>query len=144
MSARQQNEKMTIISRASENKSVSKLKKAGANNVIMPDKVGGSHMASLVMTPDVVEFLDTISTEGIGDINIEELTVSKFPNYHQVKTLRDLEARYKTGCTVIGFKTIDGNYVINPGADTVLQANSKLFVLGKPAQIIKLNKLLDI
>ena len=60
LSARQQNEKMTIISRASENKSVSKLKKAGANNVIMPDKVGGSHMASLVMTPDVVEFLDTI------------------------------------------------------------------------------------
>ena len=91
-----------------------------------------------------LSFWIQFSTEGIGDINIEELTVSKFPNYHQVKTLRDLEARYKTGCTVIGFKTIDGNYVINPGADTVLQANSKLFVLGKPAQIIKLNKLLDI
>lgn len=144
LSARQQNSNLTIISRASDSKSDSKLKKAGANNVIMPDKVGGSHMASLVITPDVVEFLDTISVEGTGDINLEELTVSEFPEHGSMKTLRDLEARYKTGCTVIGFKTIKGSYVINPGADTILEPNSKLFVLGKPEQIVKLNELLDI
>lgn len=144
LSARQQNANLIIISRATDSKSDSKLKKAGADNVIMPDKVGGSHMASLVIKPDVVEFLDTISVEGTGDINLEELTVSEFPGHTQVKTLRDLEARYRTGCTVIGFKTIEGAYVINPGADTILEPNSKLFVLGKPEQIVKLNELLDI
>ena len=122
----------------------SHLLKAGADNVIMPDKVGGSHMASLVVTPDVVEFLDNISVEGTGDVNLEELTVSDFPEHTAVKTLRDLEARYKTGCTVIGFKSNTGDYVVNPGPDTLLEANSKLFVLGKQAQIRSLNELLNL
>ena len=125
-------------------KSDSKLKKAGADNVIMPDKVGGSHMASLVITPDVVEFLDNISVEGTGDINLEEITVSDFPEHTSVKTLRDIEAHYKTGCTVIGFKTNNGDYIVNPGADTLLESNSKLFVLGNPEQISNLNELLSL
>lgn len=144
LSAREQNSDLTIISRASEQKSDSKLKKAGADNVIMPDKVGGSHMASLVITPDVVEFLDNISVEGTGDINLEEITVSDFPEHTSVKTLRDIETHYKTGCTVIGFKTNNGDYIVNPGADTLLESNSKLFVLGNPEQISNLNKLLSL
>lgn len=144
LSAREQNSNLTVISRASESKSYSKLKKAGADNVIMPDKVGGSHMASLVITPDVVEFLDNISVEGNGEINLEEVNVSSFPEHNNVRTLRDLEARYKTGCTVIGFKTSNGDYVVNPGADTLLEPQSKLFVLGKPEQITNLNELLNI
>lgn len=144
LSAREQNSRLTIISRASESKSYSKLKKAGADNVIMPDKVGGSHMASLVITPDVVEFLDNLSVEGTGDINLEEVNISSFPEHANVHTLRDLEARYKTGCTVIGFKTSNGDYVVNPGADTLLEPQSKLFVLGKPEQIVSLNELLNI
>ena len=144
LSAREQNSDLTIISRASEQKSDSKLKKAGADNVIMPDKVGGSHMASLVITPDVVEFLDNISVEGTGDINLEEITVSDFPEHTSVKTLRDVEAHYKTGCTVIGFKTNNGDYIVNPGADTLLESNSKLFVLGNPEQISNLNELLSL
>ena len=144
LSAREQNAKLTIISRASETKSDSKLKKAGADNVIMPDKVGGSHMASLVITPDVVEFLDNISVEGTGDINLEEVTVSDFPEHILVRTLRDLEACYKTGCTVIGYKAASGEYTVNPGPDTLLEANSKLFVLGKQEQINSLNELLNL
>ncbi|MGK0325801.1 MAG: voltage-gated potassium channel, partial [Polaribacter sp.] len=46
LSARQLNKDCTIISRASKESSYSKLKIAGADNVIMPDKLGGNHMAS--------------------------------------------------------------------------------------------------
>lgn len=144
LSARQLNSNMTIISRASEDSSDKKLRKAGADNVIMPDKVGGSHMASLVLTPDVVEFLDHISVEGMADINLEEITFSEIPSDYKFKTLRDLEARFRTGCTVIGFKTSKGEYMINPGADTEISPNSKLFVLGRPDQIAKLNSILNI
>ena len=52
-----------IISRASMNNSVSKLRVAGANNVIMPDKVGGAHMASLVVMPDVLSFSTTSASK---------------------------------------------------------------------------------
>ena len=48
LTARSLNTQVTLISRASENTSVHKLKNAGADNVIMPDKIGGAHMAMLV------------------------------------------------------------------------------------------------
>jgi voltage-gated potassium channel len=57
LTARQLNPDIKLISRASQDTSVNKLKIAGANNVIMPDKIGGAHMATLVMLPDVVEML---------------------------------------------------------------------------------------
>jgi voltage-gated potassium channel len=141
LSARQLNPDMTIISRASHDETYQKLKIAGADNVIMPDKVGGAHMASLVTTPDVVEFLDNISVEGSANINLEEISFDSLPADYQYKTIKDINARYHTGCTIIGFKTAEGEYVINPGADTELRPDSKLFVLGRPEQIHELNKL---
>ncbi len=54
LSARQIN--LKLISRATEESSYQKLKLAGADNVIMQDKIGGDHMASLVVVPDLVQF----------------------------------------------------------------------------------------
>ena len=71
LSARQINPKIRIISRASEESSYSKLKLAGANNVILPDRIGGDHMASLVVVPDLLEFVDNLSIVGDQTINIE-------------------------------------------------------------------------
>ena len=64
LSARELNRSLKIISRATHATSVAKLKLAGADNVIMPDSIGGTHMASLVANPDVVEFLDSSTSHG--------------------------------------------------------------------------------
>ena len=144
LSARQKNKNLKIISRASFDESYSKLKIAGADNVIMPNKLGGAHMASLVTTPDVVEFLDNITMEGNSNINLEEISFKHLPTSIQNKTLKDLNARFHTGCNIIGFKTNEGKYVFNPNGDTQLVSNSKLFVLGTSEQIKQLNNLLNI
>ena len=139
LSARQMNAKLSIISRASEETSYNKLKLAGANNVILPDKIGGDHMASLVVIPDLVEFIDNLGIIGERNINIEEVKVEQLYNLNEVKTIRDLDLRKNTGCTVIGFKNDKGEYIVNPEADTELIPGSKIIVLGRPEQIIKLN-----
>ena len=144
LTAREINPELKIISSASEDNSVRKLKIAGADNVIMPSKVGGAHMASLVLTPDLVEFLDNISLEGDADVNLEEISFKELPEDFNYKTLGEIESRSKTGTTVIGFKTAEGEYVINPGADTILLPNSKMFVLGNPDQIKQLNEILGL
>ncbi|MFC0605947.1 potassium channel family protein [Winogradskyella pulchriflava] len=139
LSARQINKKMTIISRASQETSYEKLKLAGANNVILPDRIGGDHMASLVVVPDLVEFIDNLGIVGERNINIEEVKVEQLYNVSEEKTIRDLDLRKKTGCTVIGFKDDKGEYIVNPEADTKLVSGSKIIVLGRPEQIQKLN-----
>ena len=141
LSARQINKGITIISRASQETSYNKLKLAGANNVILPDKIGGDHMASLVVVPDLIEFIDNLSIVGKNNINIEEIAVEKLYDISTTKSICDLDLRKKTGCTVIGFKHPSGDYIVNPEAEQELLPNSKVIVLGRPEQIQKLNAL---
>ncbi len=141
LSARQLNGECTIVSRASIDTSNRKLKVAGADNVIMPDKIGGAHMASLVVTPDIIEFIDRLSIEGESSSNIEELVIENLPTEYKNKSILDLDLRKRTGCTVIGFKTPGKEYVINPDASTKLVPKSKLIVIGNPEEIEKLHKL---
>lgn len=141
LSARQLNKKLTIVSRASDDPSDSKLRIAGANNVIMPDKLGGDHMASLLVTPDIVEFVDMLAIDSDNATHLEEIIVDELPTEFLSKSIRDLDLRRKTGCTVIGFKSPGNEYLINPEADTQLVSNSKLIVLGSLDQIQNLSKL---
>ena len=144
LSARQMNKTARIISRASNESSYSKLKLAGANNVILPDKIGGDHMASLVVVPDLLEFIDNLSIVGSSGINIEEIAVEKLYNTSNIKTIQDLDLRKKTGCNVIGYKDETGHYTINPEANQKLVPNSKVIVLGRPEQIQNLNNTYNI
>ena len=141
LSAKQYNKNTTLISRASNDTSERKLKIAGANNVIMPDKLGGDHMASLVVSPDIIEFVDKLSLNGDCVTNLEEIIVNELPKEFIHKTLRDLDLRKKTGCSVIGVKTNDNKYIINPESNIQLIPNSKLIVLGSVEQIKKLRTL---
>ncbi|WP_028283629.1 potassium channel family protein [Olleya marilimosa] len=140
LSARQMKSDLRIISRASQETSYEKLKLAGANNVILPDRIGGDHMASLVVVPDLIEFIDNLAIVGESNINIEEVQVEKlYDPKTGIKTIKDLDLRHKTGCTVIGFKNGNGEYIVNPEAELKLVPNSKVIVLGRPEQIQKLN-----
>ena len=140
LSARQMKKDLRIISRASQETSYEKLKLAGANNVILPDRIGGDHMASLVVVPDLIEFIDNLAIVGESNINIEEVQVEKLydPNTG-IKSIIDLDLRHKTGCTVIGFKSGAGEYIVNPEGELKLIPGSKVIVLGRPEQIKKLN-----
>lgn len=144
LSARQMNKELFIISRASQITSQRKLELAGADKVIMPDKIGGDHMASLVVNPDLITFMDRLSTERESTPNLEEVAIESFADQVKFSSLRDLDLRRKTGCTIIGYIAPDGDYIINPDADLELQPRSKVIVLGRPEQIRKLNEMFHI
>ncbi|GAA4274352.1 potassium channel protein [Aquimarina gracilis] len=140
LSARQINKDLKIISRASQDTSYKKIRLAGADNVIMPDRIGGDHMASLVVVPDLIEFLDNLSIVGKRSINIEEISFEDMFDDRQERTIRNIDMRSRTGCTIIGYKSPDGDYIVNPEADTLLKPGSKVVVLGRPEQINLLNR----
>lgn len=143
LSAKELNPNLKVISRASKRSTEKKLRRAGANNVIMPDSLGGSHMAQLVSTPDVVEFLDQISIQGENEITLEGISFKDIPEGFQFKSLADLKKEFNV-CNIVGYKTVEGNYLINPSEEVEILPNSKIFVLGSPEQIKKLNDVFGI
>jgi len=136
LTARELNPKLKIISRASNDSSVKKLKTAGANNVIMPDKIGGAHMATLVISPDVKEFIDLMATQSNEHFSIEEIesaiTIS----------LEDLNCWKQTGATVLGIKTSEGEFSLNPNSKTVVRPGNRVIAMGAKEQLRKVKELL--
>jgi voltage-gated potassium channel len=142
ISARSLSPKIRLISRASSESTERKLRAVGVDSVVMPEGVGGGHMASLVMNPDIVEFLEHLSVEGSSDSNLEEIELSDLLGESRSCTLNELHIRQRTGCTIIGIKNPEGQYFINPSSEEILRPNSRLFVLGNAEQIKALNDLL--
>lgn len=140
LTARELNPSLKIVSRASQHEAISKLKSAGSTHAIMPDAIGGSHMASLITSPDVIAFMDSIRAEGKEGVNVEGIAFDQFPEEYQYKQIGDFETKSETGVTIIGYKTPSGEYLINPNCELKMVPNSTLFVLGNPKQIDAMNK----
>lgn len=143
LTVRHLNKNLKIISRASDDRSYSKLIRAGATNVIMPDIVGGARMARLVTEPDVMEFLDMITLREGVDVKIEEVSCKDLSFCADELTIANLDIRKKTGISMIGLKKADGEYIFNPDPSMPLKSNDKLFVLGKPEQIAHFKMILN-
>lgn len=135
LSAKALNPKLHIVSRASSSNTIAKLKKAGADNVILPDRIGGTHMATLVSKPDVIEFIDYLSGEEGESINIESVGYEKLPpeiRDHSLKVVMDWK---KTGVNCIGVKDEEGRFIINPPETIIITKGMKVIVLGSKMQI---------
>jgi voltage-gated potassium channel len=139
LTAKAINPNLQIISRASQRSSVPKIKMAGAQHVIMPDSIGGTHMASIISTPEVIEFLDQIRLEGQQGANIEGISFERLPEKYRNKRISDLDIKKNTGATIVGIKTKEGSYIINPDDLTRIEENSTIFVLGNANQIKNVN-----
>ena len=135
LSARSMSNKIRIISRASDHSSIIKLKKAGADNVIMPDRIGGTHMATLISKPDVIEFIDFLSGEEGEPINIESVAYEDLPEQIKDKSLRDVMNWQKTGVNCIGIKNPEGKFLINPPDEMIIERGMRVIVLGTKWQI---------
>lgn len=143
LTAREMNPDLVIISRASEEHSDSKLKRAGATNVLMPDRLGGQRMAKLVSQPDVVEFLDYIMLQSTENVSLSELGCNMLNSCFQGKSIRELDIRNESGANIIGLKRSDNTFLINPLPEVILSSSDKIFVLGTPPQIGRLRKIMS-
>ncbi len=142
LSVRELNPKINLISRAQNKRAQHKLLLAGASHVIMPEQIGGFYMATLVNKPDAAEFFTFITRESDSDMGYEAIHYEDLPKHCIDKTIEELNLRRETGVNIIGFKSIENKYVVNPGPETILIPGSSFIVLGNTSQLKKLKEYL--
>lgn len=135
LTARQLNPSLKIISRATYQKAEHKLKRAGADHVILPNQIGGFYMATLVTKPDAVEFFTILTENGDELVSFEEVIFHALPEGKTQQTIKELNIRQQSGANVVGLKTPEGKYIVNPSPDTVIAINMGIIVLGTKEQI---------
>lgn len=136
LTARQLNPKLTIVARTDTEAHIPRLKRAGADRVVMPYNIGGLRMAQSVLRPTVTNLLD-LAGRGDIDLQMEELLVS--PRSELVdKLVKDSGIRANFEVIIVCIKKADGQMVFNPGPNTVIGAGDLLIALGKPENMPRL------
>lgn len=135
LSARQINPQLKIISRLNNAADELKLRRAGADHVVMPEQIGGFYMAILVNNPDLGEFFSLISNIGPNQVVFEEIEVSRLKDQFKGRSIGAGNLPGITHIPIIGIRFPDGRYQLNPAHDVVLQSGMHIVILGDPTQI---------
>ncbi len=142
VSAKSLNPNLTIIARSLDSHTEDKLYRAGANYVISPNIVEGLRMASVMLRPTVVSFLEVMMRGDEKSFRMEEVKVPQGSRL-QDKSLADAKIPQRTGLTVIAVKrAATSEWIMNPSSSTVLNVNDHLIVMGNSEKIDKLCDLL--
>ncbi len=142
VSARSLNPNLILISRAVDPHTESKLYKAGANYVIVPNVVEGLRMVSVLLKPTLVSFLEIMMSNNDMALRLEEVALPEDSNLVE-KTLSHARIPQRTGLIVIALKRAkDSQWIFNPVSSTVLHKNDRLIVLGDEERIAKLHAIL--
>ncbi|NLH47139.1 MAG: potassium channel protein [Myxococcales bacterium] len=142
LTARDHNPDLFIVARALEEKNELKLRRAGANRVLSPYRFIGKRMASSILSPAIIDMLDSIMYSGELDLAMEGLLVySSSPVAG--KSLRDSGIREKLGLMIIGIRKAHGNIHFNPTADEVIEPGDTLISIGEKDSLRKLTDFLS-
>jgi len=147
LSARDLQPNLTIVARAFDEQTMQKLYIAGADHVVSPNLTGGIRMASMLLRPEVVSFLDVVTRgEGIS-LRLEEVRIPP-RSALAGSTLAEARIPHKTGLIVIAMRHqdergVEGPWSYNPGPQEELRPGDVLIVMGSSEQIDRLRRELE-
>ena len=140
LSARQLNPDLFITARADSDAAEKKLKRAGANKVVSPYKIGGIRMALTTLRPNLVDFMKVVTFDKETGLVIEEIEIK--PNSPlTLGTLKDSPIRKEFGIMVAGIKKLGKDVFLNPSPETKIESGDILIVIGEKEQLEKLEKM---
>lgn len=139
ITARALNRDLRIVSKVTEDSADMKLKRAGADSTVSPSSIGGLRIASELVRPSVVRFLDTMLRNRHGALRVEEVEVPSTSTLAGAR-LAETTIRDQTRVLVLAARAEDGAYTYNPGPDFLLEAGMTLVVLSQADDVVRLRK----
>ena len=130
MTIKTTNPDIFLLSRCAKEYNESKLLRAGANKVINPYKAGGHRMAEMLSKPQVEDSISVVSPKH-ADLNLtlDEISLKNCKEYDNV-TINDSKIRENYDINIVGIIKDNGESIINPEPDTLLNTNDIILLIG--------------
>ncbi|HWI15868.1 MAG TPA: NAD-binding protein [Burkholderiales bacterium] len=135
ITAKQLNPQARVVARCHEVRNIEKIRKAGADAIVSPDFTGGLRIASAMIRPHVVTFLDEM-LKSDEDLRVEEIPV---PSGFIPATLESLHLRSED-YIVLAVRNSSG-WIFNPGGTVTLRPRDTLVVMANPEGRVALESL---
>jgi len=129
-----------IIAATDEPETEAKLRVVGADGVVNPTRIGGLRMASELVRPAVVTFLDKMLRQKGGTLRVEEVTIPAGADVGD-QTLGSLEIDDIPGALLLAIRLPKtGDFEFKPQTETVLEPGMTIVVMADPAGLDRLRK----
>jgi len=128
LTAKQLNPKVKVVARCNDMRNSEKMKKAGADAVVSPTVIGGLRMASEMVRPTVVSFLDIMLRDKEKNLRVEELPV---PRRLVGQPISALNLKRFPHALLLAVRTKD-DWVYNPAESYVIDQNNTLVFMTTP------------
>ncbi len=139
LSARTLNPKARIVTKVVAPEATAKMLRAGASSTVSPNTIGGLRMASELLRPNVVGFLDEMMRDRSLNVRIEEVAVPAGSRLLG-RRLRESAIQEETNTLVVALRAPDGTLTCNPSRDLLLTPESVLIVMGAVDDIGRLRQ----
>ena len=118
-----------IIARANFEESESKLVRAGANRVLLPYSLSGRRMVTMLLRPEVADFLDEMAYAGGMELLLEQVTVCKASKLEGL-TLAEAKSQLQLNVSVLAYKNPASTANQRPVPETRFLEGMQLFAFG--------------
>jgi voltage-gated potassium channel len=136
VTARLLNPNLRIVARCSESRMIEKLLRHGANSAVSPNMIGGMRLASELIRPSVVSFLDVMLRDQSGTLRVEEIPVALGSTWIG-KKLKELDIHGRYNLLPLAIRKVDGEMKFNPREDAVVASGEVLVVMGDVTNVWK-------
>lgn len=136
VTARQMNPNLKIVARCMEAKMTEKLIRAGANSAVSPNMIGGLRLASELIRPHVVSFLDLMLRDQARTMRVSEITVGEGSSWIG-RTIHGTGLHQRFELLALALRKPGGEMTYNPPGDAVLAGADTLIVLGDESKTWK-------
>jgi voltage-gated potassium channel len=128
--ARQLNPSIRIVARATDERARERLRTAGADGVVSPAMIGGMRLASELVRPTVVSFLDRMLRARDQSMRIEEVDVPE-GSVLAGRSIHELDTRRHANLLVLAVRTPQGETLYNPPHEYTVSPGSTLIVMAE-------------
>ena len=129
VTARQMSPNLRIVARCAEARMADKMIRAGANSAVAPSMIGGLRIASELIRPRVVSFLDLMLRDQVKTMRVDEINVGEGSPWVG-KTLHETGLHRRFELLAVALRKPDGKMDYNPHGDAVLGSGDVLVILG--------------
>ena len=124
ITAKQLKPTIRVVARCQETRNTEKMKKAGADAIVSPDFTGGMRIASAMIRPHVVSFLDEM-LKSEKNLRIEEVPIPAGFIPKPIGSLKLRSANY----VLLAARERNGNWQFNPDKDFLLKPGFTLIAM---------------